>query len=195
MEEAYGTGQHRGEAEVYAALREVENVADLLFQQGSQEVQMCQIYRSSLGTLDSEYRDRNMMLAAAHERILLANEEARLHSANYQQARGELASSYAQAVKQREEHLAVQQHWQIGETELNEEIGAVRQQARSYEEQVRTEAQRYRREMMAETEAARTELRRVEDRAVRELAQANAQQLAACAETMRESGIATSLSS
>ena len=78
MQEAYGTGQLRGEAEVYAALREVENVAELLFQQGNHEMQMCNTHRTTLGALDGECRDRNMMIAAAHERLLLANEEARL---------------------------------------------------------------------------------------------------------------------
>ena len=107
MQEAYGSDQMRGEAEVFAALREVESVAELLFQQGNHEMQMCNVHRSDLGTLGSECRDRNHMIAAAHERLLVASEEVRLHSASYQQARGELASSYVQAVKQREEHLAM----------------------------------------------------------------------------------------
>ena len=119
MQEAYGSGQMRGEAEVFAALQEVENVAELLFQQGNHEMQMCNVYRSDIGTLGNERRNRNQVIAAAHERLLISNEEVRLYSANYQQARGELASSYAQAVKQREEHLSMRQRWQAEETELS----------------------------------------------------------------------------
>ena len=84
---------------MFAALQEVENVAELLFQQGNHEMQMCNAYRSDLGTLGNECRDRNQAVAAAHERLLISSEEVRLYSASYQQARGELASSYAQAVK------------------------------------------------------------------------------------------------
>ena len=132
--EAYGTGQLRGEAEVIAALQEVESVAELLFQQGSHEMQMCNVYRSVLGTLSGECRDRNLMIAAARERLLIASEEVRLQSTSYHQARGELASSYAQAVKQREEHLSMRQRWQVEESELNEQIESMRLQARAYED-------------------------------------------------------------
>ena len=78
---------------------------------------------------------------------------------------------------------------------MTEQIESMRLQARAYEDQVRAEAQRYKQDVAVAAEAARANLHKVEDRAVRDLAQANAQQLAACAEALHESSVATSLSS
>ena len=118
-----------------------------------------------------------------------------MYSNSYPQARGELASPFAQAVKQENDQRSLQQHWHGEESGLVEQIESMCQQARTYEGQVRAEAQRYTREVANETNTARTNLQRVEEQASRDLALANAQQLAAEAEVLRESGIATSLSS
>ena len=137
-------------------------------------MQTCQVYRSGLGTLSNECTDRTNAMAAAHQQPTLVNEEARMHSQSYVQARGELASPYAQAAKQENDHRSLQQHWHGEESGLVEPIESMCQQARTYDGQVRAEAQHYTREVATETNTARTNLQRVENQASRDLVLANA---------------------
>ena len=57
MQQAYGTGQMKGEAEAMTSLKEVESLAELLYLQGTQEVQLCQVYQSDLSRMASELHE------------------------------------------------------------------------------------------------------------------------------------------
>ena len=137
-------------------------------------MQMCQIYRSDLGILGGEVADRTNTIAAATQQLTLASEEARLHSQNYFQTRGELAESYSEAVGAKSEYLCLHQIWCGEEHGLIEQIESTRDQARSYEEQFKAEVRRYTKEVASESAAAQARLQQVEEQANRDLAQANA---------------------
>ena len=118
-------GQTRGDAGALTALREVDSVAELLLQQGSQESQMCRVYHSDFGVFGGEVTDRTSVIAAAQQQLLVTGEEARLRSQNYFQSRSEFAESYAQAARDKSEHPRLQKVWHGEGHGLTEQIESI----------------------------------------------------------------------